>query len=77
MTPGDVGEPYAIAASGPVYDAARSAFREAWGHDAVDTGVGGSIPFIAEFAAAFPDAKILVTGVEDPDTQAHSINESL
>ena len=24
--------------------------------DAVDTGVGGSIPFIAEFAAAFPEA---------------------
>ncbi|MGP4057614.1 dipeptidase [Mycobacterium sp. 4D054] len=77
VTPGDLGEPYAIEASGPVYDAARTAFREAWGHDAVDTGVGGSIPFIAEFAAAFPDAKILVTGVEDPDTQAHSINESL
>ena len=28
-------------------------------------------------AAAFPSAKILVTGVEDPQTQAHSINESL
>ncbi len=40
-------------------------------------GMGGSIPFIAEFAAAFPEAKILVTGVEDPATQAHSINESL
>jgi acetylornithine deacetylase/succinyl-diaminopimelate desuccinylase-like protein len=39
--------------------------------------MGGSIPFIAEFAAAFPDATILVTGVEDPSTQAHSINESL
>jgi acetylornithine deacetylase/succinyl-diaminopimelate desuccinylase-like protein len=77
VTPGDVGEPYAIDATGPVYDAARQAFREAWGHEAVDTGVGGSIPFIAEFAAAFPEAKILVTGVEDPDTQAHSINESL
>ena len=43
----------------------------------VDIGVGGSIPFIAEFAAAFPAATILVTGVEDPGTQAHSINESL
>ena len=32
---------------------------------------------VATFAAAFPDAKILVTGVEDPDTQAHSVNESL
>ena len=77
VTPGDVGQPFAIDAGGPVYDAARHAFREAWGRDAVDTGVGGSIPFIAEFAAAFPEAKILVTGVEDPDTQAHSINESL
>lgn len=77
VTPGDVGQPYAIDASGPVYDAARAAFREAWGTDAIDTGVGGSIPFIAEFAAAFPAAKILVTGVEDPATQAHSINESL
>jgi acetylornithine deacetylase/succinyl-diaminopimelate desuccinylase-like protein len=77
VTPGDVGQPYAIDASGPVYDAVRASFRQAWGTDAVDVGVGGSIPFIAEFAAAFPDAKILVTGVEDPGTQAHSINESL
>jgi acetylornithine deacetylase/succinyl-diaminopimelate desuccinylase-like protein len=43
----------------------------------VAMGLGGSIPFIAEFAEAFPSAKILVTGVEDPGTQAHSINESL
>ncbi|CQD12323.1 acetylornithine deacetylase ArgE [Mycobacterium europaeum] len=74
---GDVGEPYAIDASGPVYDAARAAFRQAWGTKPIDMGMGGSIPFIAEFADAFPQAKILVTGVEDPGTQAHSINESL
>jgi acetylornithine deacetylase/succinyl-diaminopimelate desuccinylase-like protein len=77
VTPGDLGQPYAIDATGPVYDAVRAAFRQAWGADAIDMGVGGSIPFIAEFAAAFPDAKILVTGVEDPATQAHSIDESL
>jgi acetylornithine deacetylase/succinyl-diaminopimelate desuccinylase-like protein len=77
VTPGDLGEPYAIDASGAVYDAARAVFRQAWGAEPVEMGVGGSIPFIAEFAAAFPDAKILVTGVEDPNTQAHSINESL
>ena len=77
VTPGDVGQPYAIDARGAVYDAARAAFRHAWGAEPVDTGIGGSIPFIAEFAAAFPSAKILVTGVEDPATQAHSINESL
>jgi acetylornithine deacetylase/succinyl-diaminopimelate desuccinylase-like protein len=77
VTPGEVGQPYAIDASGPVYDAARAAFTRAWGVAPVDMGMGGSIPFIAEFAAAFPDATILVTGVEDPSTQAHSINESL
>ena len=60
-----------------MYDAAREAFRQAWGVEPVDMGMGGSIPFIAEFAAAFPKATILVTGVEDPGTQAHSVNESL
>lgn len=77
VTRGDLGEPYAIDASGDVYDAARAAFRQAWNAEPIDMGMGGSIPFIAEFAAAFPQAKILVTGVEDPGTQAHSINESL
>lgn len=77
VTAGDIGQPYAIDATGTVYDAARAAFRQAWGTDPVDMGMGGSIPFIAEFAATFPDATILVTGVEDPGTQAHSIDESL
>ena len=77
VTAGDVGQPYAIDASGPVYDAARAAFREAWGAEPVDMGQGGSIPFIAAFADAFPTASILVTGVEDPAAQAHSVNESL
>src|SRR6201991_1317909 len=77
VTPGDIGQPCSIDVSGPVYDAARAAFRQAWGTEPVEMGMGGSIPFIAEFAAAFPDAAILVTGVEDPATQAHSINESL
>jgi acetylornithine deacetylase/succinyl-diaminopimelate desuccinylase-like protein len=77
VAPGEIGQPYAIDATGPIYDAVRVAFREAWGTDPVDLGQGGSIPFIATFAEAFPDAKILVTGVEDPATQAHSVNESL
>jgi acetylornithine deacetylase/succinyl-diaminopimelate desuccinylase-like protein len=77
VTPGDIGQPYAIDSTGPVYDAARAAFSQAWGNEPVDMGMGGSIPFIAEFAAAFPEATILVTGVEDPGTQAHSVNESL
>ena len=75
---GDRGEPTSIDADGPAYDAARAAFKEAWdGTDPVDMGVGGSIPFIAAFNEAFPDAAVLVTGVEDPDTRAHGANEGL
>ena len=74
----DTGEATRIDATGPAYDAARAAFREAWdGTAPVDMGVGGSIPFIAEFLEAFPQASVLVTGVEDPDTRAHGANEGL
>ncbi len=74
----DTGEPTQIDATGPAYDAARAAFQEAWdGVAPVDMGVGGSIPFIAEFLLAFPEASVLVTGVEDPDTRAHGANEGL
>jgi cysteinylglycine-S-conjugate dipeptidase len=72
------GEPCHIDASGPVYDAAREAFTEAWdGTPPVDVGIGGSIPFIATFQEMFPRAAVLVTGVEDPDGRAHGPNESL
>ena len=74
----DAGEATQIDATGPAYEAARTAFKEAWdGTDAVDMGVGGSIPFIAEFLESFPNASVLVTGVEDPDTRAHGPNEGL
>ncbi len=75
---GQLGAPTRIEATGPAYDAARAAFREAWdGVAPVDMGVGGSIPFIASFQEAFPGAAVLVTGVEDPDTRAHGANEGL
>jgi len=75
---GELGQPTKIDATGPAYDAARAAFREAWdGVEPVDMGVGGSIPFIAAFNEAFPEAAVLVTGVEDPDTRAHGANEGL
>ena len=74
----DTGEPTQIDATGPAYAAARRAFAEAWdGTEPIDMGVGGSIPFIAEFLETFPQASVLVTGVEDPDTRAHGANEGL
>lgn len=53
------------------------AFEQAWGRPAVKSGMGGSIPFTATLTEAYPDAQILITGIEDPDTRAHSANESL
>jgi cysteinylglycine-S-conjugate dipeptidase len=74
----DRGEPTVLPTIGPAYAAARSALTEAWdGTAPVDMGVGGSIPFIAEFQEMLPGATILVTGVEDPDTRAHGPNEGL
>ena len=77
VTLDDRGLGFAADARGPVYDQTRAAFRDAWGVEPVDIGVGGSIPFVAAFAEQFPDAAILVTGVEDPDARAHGANESL
>lgn len=54
----------------------RWALSKAWGTDAVAIGQGGSIPFIAQFEEVLPGADVLVTGVEDPGTNAHSEDES-
>ncbi|VXC36889.1 dipeptidase [Aeromicrobium sp. 9AM] len=78
LTYADGGDPTTLDATGPAYDAAREAMTAAWdGVAPIDMGVGGSIPFIATFADAFPQASVLVTGVEDPDTRAHGTNEGL
>jgi acetylornithine deacetylase/succinyl-diaminopimelate desuccinylase-like protein len=71
------GEPFLADTSGSAAVAARTAMEDAWGIQPVDMGVGGSIPFISDFVTMFPEAQILVTGVEDPDSRAHSPNESL
>lgn len=73
----ETGQPFAAPLTGPVYDLARQALGTAFGRDVVEQGVGGSIPFIADLAAAFPEAAVLATGVEDPRTHAHAANESL
>ncbi len=78
VTEADAGEPYAIDATGPHYAAARRAFAAAYGADVVDVGQGGTIPFIAAFAAEYPEATILVISVgADPDSRPHSTDESL
>ncbi|QJC21667.1 dipeptidase [Arcanobacterium buesumense] len=73
----EAGSAFLAGADSEATEIARWALREAWGVDSVDIGQGGSIPFIADLSKVFPEAQILVTGIEDPDTRAHSANESL
>lgn len=78
VTPGSgVAEPFALDANGGSYDAAKRAFSAAYETATVEMGIGGSIPFIAEFARTFPGAAVLVTGVGDPASRWHGIDESL
>ncbi|HEY0249112.1 MAG TPA: dipeptidase [Gryllotalpicola sp.] len=71
------GDPFLVDTSGWAVAETKRAMADAWGAEPVEAGIGGSIPFIADLVRAFPAAQILVTGVEDPDTRAHSPNESL
>lgn len=73
----DTGEAFLVDTDGWAAAEAKRTMADGWGKEAVETGVGGSIPFIADLVREFPAAQILVTGVEDPDTRAHSPNESL
>jgi acetylornithine deacetylase/succinyl-diaminopimelate desuccinylase-like protein len=77
VTEGSAGDPFSLETTGAVYDLARRTFSEAYGNDVVEAGIGGSIPFIAEFARAYPGATVLVTGVGDPASRWHGIDESL
>ncbi len=77
ITRGPTGEAFTGTTSGPAYAALKEALGAAWGCLAIDIGQGGSIPFLSDFARTFPAAALLVTGVEDPESNAHSENESL
>ena len=74
----DLGDSFLVDSSGSAATLELEALRDAWaGAEPVKVGVGGSIPFVADLVERFPDAQILITGVEDPLSRAHSPNESL
>jgi acetylornithine deacetylase/succinyl-diaminopimelate desuccinylase-like protein len=73
----ELGKPFSLVESGWAKTLAEQSLSLAFGEKSVDIGIGGSIPFIADLERVFPSAQVLVTGVEDPDSRAHSPNESL
>lgn len=77
VAPSDMGMGWAMDADSPVVRQAEESMRQAFGRDPVNKGEGGSIPFIPELKRLFPEAQVLVTGPEDPQSNAHSPNESI
>ena len=68
--------PFELEAVGPAYDAFRTAYRESWGRDSVEIGIGGAIPFVAALSELYPEATILLTGVGEPTSRIHGPDES-
>lgn len=77
VSKGSVGHPFVLETGGPGYQAYREGFRQAWNREPVEVGVGGSIPFVAALAGAYPDTEIVLMGVGDHRSRAHGPDESL
>lgn len=86
VTPGSAGAPFIAdpfaGPARPAFAAAGRALEAAYGQAVVYQGLGGSIPFvnhITERLSTDPSHPVpaLLLGVEDPDTRAHGIDESL
>ena len=62
---------------GPGYEAMREAMGEAFGREQTTEGQGGSIPLCNVLAETYPDAEIMLLGVEEPKCLIHAPNESV
>ena len=71
------GEPFQARTGGPAYAALAAAMEEAYGRKLSALGQGGSIPLCNVFADTYPDAEIILMGVEEPQTLMHAPNESV
>jgi acetylornithine deacetylase/succinyl-diaminopimelate desuccinylase-like protein len=68
------GRPWRAELNGPIYDAARSALRAAFGKEPVITGEGGSIPVVGDFQKIL-GAPVLLVGFGLPGENAHAPDE--
>ena len=72
-----VGDPFVGALEGPAFDSMSSAMEEAFGRPLTTEGQGGSIPLCNVLAETYPDAEIMLFGVEEPRCLIHAPNESV
>jgi acetylornithine deacetylase/succinyl-diaminopimelate desuccinylase-like protein len=72
------GQPFRARTTGTVFETLSGALADAFDADATTTaGQGGSIPLCNVLADAYPDAEIVLLGVEEPACLIHAPNESV
>ena len=77
VTPGTTGRGFLARTDGPALAAATQAMGAAFGREVVRYGEGGSIPLVAAFLEAMPDAEMILWGPEEPLCKIHAPNESV
>jgi cysteinylglycine-S-conjugate dipeptidase len=71
------GAPFRGALEGPGFDAMTSAMKDSYGREVTLAGQGGSIPLCTALQNTFPEAEIMLLGVEEPRCLIHAANESV
>ena len=71
------GQPFAARTDGPAWAAMSRALEQAYGRPTTTEGQGGSIPLCNVLHETFPDAEIILLGVEEPRCLIHAPNESV
>jgi cysteinylglycine-S-conjugate dipeptidase len=71
------GQPFSASHDGPAVAALSDAMQQVYGREVTQQGQGGSIPLCNVFKETFPDAEIMLLGVEEPLCLIHAPNESV
>lgn len=77
IEPETPGQPFAARTGGPAYAAMGHALEQAYGRPTTTAGQGVSIPLCNVLQQTFPDAEIMLIGVEEPGCLIHAPNESV
>jgi acetylornithine deacetylase/succinyl-diaminopimelate desuccinylase-like protein len=72
-----LGDPFVASTDGPAFLALTAALEDAYDRKPTTLGQGGSIPLCNVLQGTYPDAEIMLIGVEEPRCLIHAPNESV